>query len=151
MIQMRQVDKEEFEILTRFHPGEIRYYVDISKSVTRNRGAKINVKRQPAGTNGAAAPKKTSKQTKPRVPGGGRGTNMPIRLTTTDHEFRDGTKYRVMHNCLKRTLENDPTKVMGRTEVVKSIMSDLPNYRPNQVNPFVTDCLKLGIIRYVGQ
>lgn len=150
MIQMRQVDKEEFEILTRFHPGEIRYYVDISKSVSRNRGAKINIKRNAVGTNGTAAPK-AAKQSKPRVPGGGRGTNMPIQLTTSDHQFRDGTKYRVMHNCLKRHMENDPTKVLGRTEVVKSILHDLPNYRPNQVNPFVTDCLKLGIIRYVGQ
>ena len=35
---MRQVTKEEFEILTRFHPGEVRYYVDVGSATSRKRG-----------------------------------------------------------------------------------------------------------------
>jgi len=149
MSKLRQVDKEEFEILTRFHPGEVRYYVDISKSVHRNKGASVKIKAKPIRvTNGAG--KKTGGTTGLKVIGGGRGINMPIQLTTIERDFRAGTKYSVMHQSLKRVMENDPTKVAGRTNVVKSMLADLPNYRPNQVNPFVTDCLKYGIIRYVG-
>jgi hypothetical protein len=149
MSKLRQVSKEEFEILTRFHPGEVRYYVDIGRSVYRNKGASVKIKAKPIRvTNGTGS--KAGGSAGLKVVGGGRGTNMPIQLTSIDKNFRPGTKYSVMHASLKRIMNNDPTKVEGRTNVVKRMLADLPNYRPNQVNPFVTDCLKYGIIRYTG-
>ena len=47
---MRQVSKEQFEMLTIFHPGEVRYYVDIGTVVNKTRGARIDVRRKPSKT-----------------------------------------------------------------------------------------------------
>ena len=151
---MKQVTKEEFEVLTRFHPGEIRYMVDTNKVIYRRKGAAVTVSRK------ATAPKKKRKSgrsvvaIKPGVGRGGNSTqrpkNAPMQLVTSSHEFKEGSLSVALYRLVKLKFERDPTKVIGRTDLVAEIV-DTSIYAPNQVGPFVSDCVKRGILRYTGE
>jgi len=139
MSKLRQVSKEEFEILTRFHPGEIRYYVDVGKALnTRHKGASVSVKRKPV-------KKKTAKKViSGRV---GKSLNAPMLLGTHSPSFRENTKSESWWRLVRLQFHNDPTFVLGRTDLVKTIV-DGSTYTTNQIGPFVSDCLKQGYLRY---
>jgi hypothetical protein len=141
---MRQVSKEEFEILTRFHPGEVRYYVDISNATKRTKGAKISVKRKPK------ASKKAKKRVSPKAginAKSGRVNNAPLQLGLRSPSFKANTKSESQWRLVKLQLHNDPTMVVGRTDLVNTIVAGSV-YTNTQIGPFVSDCLKQGYLRY---
>lgn len=130
---MRQVSKEEFEVLTRFHPGEVRYYVNMDQVVARKRGGEQIVKLNSG-----------KRRFTSRI-----GTNNPVQLGLASSTFRDGTKAAKMWVVVRTAFEDDPTKVIGRTELVKRVAKDTA-FIPANVGPFVSDCLKAGYLRYTG-
>jgi len=134
---LRQVTKEEYDILTRFHPGEIRYYVDVGVSKYRKRPA---VKK--ATTRGPRVVGASSNGDGRTLP-----KNSPMQLVTTAHQYKEGTLSLNLYRLVKLKFENDPTKVIGRTDLVNSIVHS-SIYAANQVGPFVSDCLKKGVLRY---
>jgi len=147
---MRQVSKEEFEILTRFHPGEIRYYVDVGKAINRTKGAKVAVTRKPKATK-----KKSAKKAKKKIvtvgvnAKSGRVNNAPLQLGLHSPSFKANTKSESQWRLVKLQLHNDPTQVMGRTDLVNTIVTG-SIYSNTQIGPFVSDCLKNGYLRYTG-
>lgn len=138
---MKQVTKEEYEVLTRFHPGEIRYLVDTNKSISRRKGAKVTVKRK------AAAPKvKATKKI------GGRGSpNKHVQLTTNRYEYKPGSLGEKVQRIVRIELENDPTNVVGRSDLVNRATSSCQGrFTKSQINPIVSDMIKHGDLRYTG-
>ncbi len=145
MSKLRQVTKEEFEIMTRFHPGEIRYYVDIGSSVTRNKGATIKVKAKPVSMK--KAKKQVNKGDNFRKNG---SANRPIQLTTTRVDYKPESISCRVQRLVKIQMEADPTKVMGRSDLV-NVVARSSIFRKEQVNPVVSDLLMRGELRYMGE
>jgi len=148
--KMRQVSKEEFEILTRFHPGEVRYYVDVDKALTtRNRGAKINVKREPVKKK---AKRKDENRAKPTaashvINGTGRGFNKPLLYTGKDAGFlKIGTISKKVELEVKRLFDGIPTRVTGRSDLVNILIRNTGLKRSN-VDPVVSQMIKVGALR----
>ena len=145
--KMRQVCKEEFEILTRFHPGEIRYYVDVGKALnTRHKGAKVSVTRKPVKKKVA---KKGAKRASPQGINGrsGKVNNAAMLLGTHAPSFRENSKSESWWRLVKLQFHNDPTFLIGRTDLVNTIVSGSP-YTTQQIGPFVSDCIRRGFLRY---
>lgn len=152
--KMRQVSKEEFEVLTRFHPGEVRYYVDVDKALsTRNKGARINVKREPVQKKAKRKPVKSG--LKPgagarAINGTGRTYNLPILYTGKDAGYvKEGSISKRIETEVKRLYEDDPLRVIGRADLAKMLMRNLGLSRGN-VHPQVSDLLKRGTIRIMS-
>lgn len=140
---MRQVTKEQFEMLTIFHPGEVRYYVDINTVVNKNRGARVNVKRKP---------RKSGKSKSKGSAQSGVTKNQFVQVTTkgASNMRADSIQYNV-YCAATRILANDPTKVMKRRELVKQLVKALPQYnKVSQITPSVTALIRLGNLRYTG-
>lgn len=145
MSTMTQVTQAEFEILTGFHPGEIRYYVDINSTVRRNKGARIAVRRPPS--------KGTVKPTAPGKPLSflNQGKHVQLALNGAGREIKSGTKQYQVYSSIKRILENDPTNVMLRTDLTAAVDKALPNTSKNScIVPAITVLLKIGKLRYTG-
>jgi len=144
MSYMKQVPREDFECLTKYHPGEIRYYVDTGIAIAKNRGAKVNVRRKPrsqAGANGTT-----------RNPQSGVAKNQFVQVTVkgAGNMHTDSIQYNV-YATATRILANDPTKVMKRRLLVKELVKALPQYhKVSQITPSVTALIRLGHLRYTG-
>jgi hypothetical protein len=133
---MRQVSRQDYEILTKYHPGEIRYYVDLQLATRKTTGTKVTVKPKRKKTNGDA-------RRRPK--------NSPVRLIKSNHEFTHGTLQHTLYFELNRVFKRDPTMCMGRTDLVKLLMKR-SGKAENQVGPFVSDCMfKHGILKYQGE
>lgn len=128
MKRWRRVEKHEYDTLVRFHPGEVRYYVDIS-----------SLRRQKAGKRNTAAR-------------GGGGTNRPIILGLRQIHFVAGTKSAYVWTAICEIYKADPTLVLGRTELCNRIGEILPAYGTagNVISPIVSECLRRGGLRYIG-
>lgn len=137
MSYMKQVPREDFECLTKYHPGEIRYYVDTNIAIAKNRGAKVSVKRKPKPTSNPQTGVTKNKFIQVTVKGAG---NM----------HADSIQYGVYCQAT-RILANDPTKVMKRRELVTELVKALPQYNKiSQITPSVTALIRLGHLRYTG-
>jgi len=136
MTHMRQVTKDEFEVLTRFHPGEVRYYIDVAKALNRNKGAKISVKRKPvvAKQYGRNAPKQH------------------VQLTTKDtSDMRPESLRYIVYRASMRAFGSDPTKVMTRGELTTKLCRTLPNRnKKSHIVPTISGLIKSGYLRYTG-
>lgn len=149
--KMRQVTKEEFEVLTKFHPGEVRYYVDVNKALaTRNKGARVNVRRKPI----KVAPKKRGKGKGGNQPHGGNRANasLPIQLTVkSGTEMRPNTLQYTLYCDVTRVLNEDPTKVMVRSDLTKKLVARNPNLnKASQIVPTLSALITNGYLRYTG-
>ena len=135
MTHMRQVTKDEFEVLTRFHPGEVRYYVDVAKALCRNKGTKVvSVKPAVQGIKGRRAPLQH------------------VQLTTkgTNGMNANTLRYRG-YRAVARILNNDPTKVMTRRDLTAAFCKALPNLnKKSQVVPTISGLIQTGQLRYTG-
>lgn len=134
---MRQVTAEEFEVLTRFHPGEVRYYVDTSKPLNRKQGAKVTVKK--------ASRVSTNTLT------GQAAAGQHVQLTTKEMKSSPGTlKYKVYRTAVN-ILQSDPTQVLLRSELTDKLAAALPHCdKKSQVVPTISGMIKTGELRYVG-
>lgn len=145
MSTMTQVTQAEFEVLTGFHPGEIRYYVDINSTVRRNKGARVAVRRHPS--------KVTAKPTHTGKPLSllNQGKHVQLALNGAGRDIKSGTKQYQVYMSITRILENDPTKVMLRTDLTAAVQKSLPNISKNScIVPAITVLLKIGKLRYTG-
>jgi len=142
--KMRQVSKEEFEVLTRFHPGEVRYYVDVNRALsTRSKGAKVNVKRKPIKRVGKQAAK-----------GGNRANASKfVQLTTKNAgAMRPNTLQYAIYCDATRVLKEDPTKVLKRNELTAKLVARNPNNdKDTQIVPTISALIKNGYLRYTGE
>jgi hypothetical protein len=116
----RQVSKQDFEVLKKYHKAEIRYYVDISGS-----------KR--------ASTAKKPKKGKIVINATGTGSNQPVILIKSAHEFKDGTVYGRMYTALKTVFKDNPTTPMGRVTLRDTMVGK--GFGQNQVAPFISDCI----------
>ena len=141
---MRQVSKEEFEILTRFHPGEVRYYVDVNRALsTRSKGAKVNVRRKPI----KRIPKATIK-------GGNRANASKfVQLTTKGAGNMQPNSMQYKLYCeATRVLNEDPTKVLKRNELTAKLVKRNPNLsKVSQIVPAISALIKGNYLRYTGE
>lgn len=148
--KMRQVTREDFEVLTKYHPGEIRYYVDVDKALaSKRKPTRVTIKRPT---------KKVAKKTAKKKPVqrntgtainamSGRRNNAPLQLGLASPSFKANSKSESQWRLVKLQLHNDPTRVIGRTDLVSTIVSGSV-YNATQIGPFVSDCLKKGYLRY---
>lgn len=143
MATMTQVTQAEFEVLTGFHPGEIRYYVDINSTVRRNKGARVAVRRQPSKATAKADGKPLSLLNQ--------GKHIQLALNGAGRDIKHGTKQYQVYSSITRILESDPTKVMLRTDLTAAVQKSLPNISKNScIVPAITVLLKIGKLRYTG-
>lgn len=145
--KMRQVTKEEFEVLTRFHPGEIRYYVDVGRTLSsRHRGARVTVKRKPV-TKKVAKKERTPRKAK-AINGTGKGANKPVRFTGKaagfTHLAKIGTK---VDEEVRRLFANDPVKIMGRSDLAQTVVL-ASGLTIDQVDPVISDLIARGVLAY---
>lgn len=106
---MRQVTKEEYDVLKRFGIRcEVRYYASAKE-----------------GRKGTATRKQATPKTKPRrklKPNKSHmSPNALVRLSTTDPQFRLGTKMAKAYAITKAVLGNDPTRVARRQIIAAKI------------------------------
>jgi len=139
MSYMKQVPREDFEILTKYHPGEIRYYVDTSNTVKKNKGARVKVKRNPK----KKIVRKTSHSN--------RGRFVQLAVPNGQGNMMQGTKQYLVYSTVTRILENDPTKVLSRKELTDKTCAALPAHsKQSVIVPSISALLKLNRLRYTG-
>jgi len=137
---MKQVPREDFEILTKYHPGEIRYYVDTKTSIAKNRGAKVTVRRKPI----------KNKTNSSKTSHSNRGLHVQLGVAGTGNMSTSSVQYNV-YCAASRVLAEDPTKVMLRTDLTKKLESVLPSYsKISQIVPSISSLIKSGRLRYTG-
>jgi len=126
---MRKVTKFEYNVLRKFYPGEVRYYIDL-----------------PAGKK-VAKTKRKSNYTKKNS----HAHNMPLQLTVhRKKKFKAGSMADTVSEKIYSICENDPTKVMSRSELL-SLLVNRTIYSKQQVQTFLTDAIhKYGMLRMVG-
>lgn len=153
MTKMTQVPKEDFEILSKYHPGEIRYYIDTGTRLThRRKPTRVTVKRKPVGKKKAAKKKKHSKRdatsTKRPINGTGHGTNKPVRYTGKDAGYEvEGSISKQVEDKVKALFAGDPTRVIGRANLTVMVCRDTGLHK-TKVNPAITDLLKREVLTY---
>jgi hypothetical protein len=137
---MKQVPREDFEVLTKYHPGEIRYYVDTNKVIAKNRGAKVTVRRKPI----------KDKTGNSKTSHSNRGLHIQLGVKGAGNMSTSSIQYNV-YCAATRVLAEDPTKVMLRTDLTKQLESALPSYsKVSQIVPSITSLIKSGRLRYTG-
>jgi hypothetical protein len=151
MSTMTQVTQKEFEVLTSFHPGEVRYYVDINSTIRRNKGARIAVRREPSKAAAKPSVKPASEASTLPLSTTNRGRFIQLGLSGAGRNINQGTAQYLVFSTITRILENDPTKVMKRTDLTAAVDAQLPNInRTSCIVPAITTLLKIGKLRYTG-
>lgn len=130
---MRQVSKKEFEILKKFHPAEIRYYVDIRKA-----------KYEKETYRGKAVKKSKARKS---LNGTGKGHNRPVMMIRPSHKWSEFSRASKMQVLLNHQYEGRPLAPIGRTDLLNA-MTEGGEFGKNQAGPFISDCLKHGILQY---
>ena len=128
----KQVAESDFQTLSKYHNGEVRYYIDFNST-----------HRKTAGT----PSKKTRGSRHPKVKGSG-GINKMMALDTSGKEFTAGTKLEKMAAAVVKIFGGNPAFSYPRSTVVRCLMRDT-GFGANQVQPGVTDLLKYGHLKYV--
>lgn len=137
-MSMKQVPREDFEVLTKYHPGEVRYYVDTAIAIAKNKGARVSVRRAPVSV--ISHPKRT------------RTHGKHVQLGTQGIEPKVGTKSYVVYAAVRKTLEQDPTKVMTRIELTQAVTKALPMHsKKSVITPAITTMIRQGVLRYTGE
>lgn len=145
---MRQVGKDEYEILTRFHPGEVRYYVDIAKATSRRKGEKVvKVTRK-------AKASVTVKSAPESMPANfsRRGYSQHVQLTTQDAGSMrpDSIMCKVYTSCVS-IFNADPTVVLTRSALTAKLVAAYPDWsKLSQIVPAISGLIKKGNLRYTG-
>ena len=139
---MRQVSKDEYEVLTRFHPGEVRYYVDIDRATKRKQGNPVKIGR-------TKARKVPSQRRGAHV----RGKSQFVQLTSkgANGMRRDSLMY-TTYSTITRILGSDPTKVITRRALTDQLAVECPGMsRISQIVPTVSGLIGRGYLRYTGE
>jgi len=138
---MKQVTREDFEVLSKYHPTEIRYFADTGVEINKRKPVRVIVRRPPASTNGAKSPQ------------AGIPKNRHVQLTTkgAGNMSPSTLKYKVF-TATCRIMQKDPTKVMTRPELTDALVKALPNLdKKSNIVPSVSSLIKSGNLRYVGE
>jgi hypothetical protein len=143
---MKQVSKEDFEVLSKYHPAEIRYYADTGTEINRRKPVRVTVKRPPK----AVTKKKVSPQ-EGAAKESARGKFVQLTTKPIGSTPPNSVKYNV-YCGIKRVFGNDPTKVMKRTDLTKKLDTALPGFdKVSQITPTITALIKDGYMRYTGE
>ena len=139
---MKQVSREDFEVLSKYHPTEIRYYADTGTEITKRKPVRVTVKRKPT----VVATKSNR--------GGNRRANATkfVQLTTKSvGDMRpDSLQYR-MYCDASRVLNEDPTKVLKRNELTDKLVKRHPKLnKKSHIVPAISGLIKRGFLRYTG-
>lgn len=147
--KMTKVSKEEFEQLTKFFPGEIRYYVDMPSHIRRRKGARVTVKRKPASPDDVKATAgKRRRQSTSAINGTGRGTNLPIIFKGGESAYGDKSiKGRKVEVAVHSIFNGDPTKVLGKVELINKVVAMTTLHR-SSVAPAVSFLIKKGVLAH---
>ena len=142
---MKQVSKEDFEVLSKYHPAEIRYYADTGTEVTRRKPTRVTVKRD----------RKPIKRVGKQAAKGGNRANASkfVQLTTKNAgAMRPNTLQYAIYCDATRVLKEDPTKVLKRNELTAKLVARNPNNdKDTQIVPTISALIKNGYLRYTGE
>lgn len=119
---MKQVTQQDFEVLKKYHPHEVRYYVELT------------------------APAKTNGRTGPVV---GTKHNRRVQLTTKRYAYRPNSISDRVHKAAVKVLDNDPTALIGRVDLMKQVGRRTGLARP-KIKSAVSSMLEHGLLRYAG-
>jgi len=140
MTQMRQVNREDYEVLTKYHRGEVRYYIELNSATRKKTGTKVKLTPRPV--KAGAANKRIGTR---------RPKNSPLRLVRTDFQFTVGTLQSHLYRYLTKIFQRDPTMIMGRSDLVALLMKNSQKAN-NQAGPFISDCIfKHKVLKYQGE
>jgi hypothetical protein len=125
---MKQVTREEFEVLKNYVPCEVRYYVTANQIPTKTNGSGIKLgKYHPAGTQ-----------------------NARVQMTNSQYSYKAGSISEKVQFAIWDILGKDPTRIIGRKDLVTQIVRKT-GMKKVRVSPPVTDMLANGSLRYVGK
>ena len=155
---MRQVSQEEYGILTRFHPGEVRYYVDIDKATSRTKGEKVvkttRKTKVPVAADGSTTNVTAKAVTKKTVPAifSRRGYSQHVQLTTKDAGSMrpESILCKVYTSCVS-IFNADPTVVLTRKALTEKLLAANPSMtKLSQIVPSISGLIAKGNLRYTG-
>lgn len=139
-----QVPKEDFEVLSKYFPGEIRYYIDKSEPLSHRRKAtRVTVKRKYKSKkkDKAAAPMERA------INGTGVGHNKPIRYTGSDAGYQViGSISKKVEATVGKLYSGDPTRVFGQSDLINLVVREA-NLTKANVAPVISDLLKRDVLR----
>jgi hypothetical protein len=135
----KQVAQSDFETLTKYHNGEIRYYVDFNSA-----------HRKSTGITAATRPKRAYKSRANRHPKVvGQASKSLLALDTNGKEFGEDTNIAKMATAVVKIFGSNASYRYPRDTVVRSLMRET-GFGVHQVQPGITDLLKYGHLKYVG-
>lgn len=119
---LKQVTKEEFDVLKKYFNAEVRYFVDF-----------------PVKSNGSTH----------KTPATGKGVNRRVRLTTRAPILADGTIVKRVYDGVVKVLDKDPTRLIGRHDLVVQVRRTT-NMKQTQIDPAISSLLEKGLLDYVS-
>ena len=119
---MRQVTKEEYDVLKKFHPHETRYYVDLNG---------VKVKR-----------KKCTRSSPARIVTGDKLLE-PYTINETQNPFRAGTKSYKVLRCVMNEFRKVKCKPMTRDSLVAKVAM-CAGFKTDTVQPIMSKLLRDG-------
>ena len=117
---LKQVTKEEFDVLSKYFNAEVRYFVDF-----------------PVKSNGSTH----------KTPA--KGVNRRVRLTTRAPILADGTIVKRVYDGVVEVLDKDPTRLIGRHDLVVQVRRTT-NMKKTQIDPAISSLLERGLLAYVS-
>ena len=119
---MKQVSKEDFDILKKYHPGEVRYYIDLNGAAQR--------RKRPARTSHGKL-------------------NRRIQLTTKSYTWMkpDCLEARA-YDAICKILDKDPTRIIGRVDLSHQVTRKTKMTKL-QAGQTIGELLDKGLMRHV--
>ena len=138
MATMTQVTKEDFEVLTKFHSGEIRYFIDFSSKVHARKPTRVTVKRNP-GVKRRNRPSHFNARERARI---------PLRLGKLPNGITGARLKQVAEETVK-IFRAHSSMTMRRDDLTKALMDSLDLGQP-QISPRISDLIKGGYLEVVA-
>jgi len=141
---MKQVSREDFEVLSKYHPTEIRYYADTGTEVTKRKPTRVTVKRNRKPIKHVGVENGVNRRA---------NASKFVQLTTkgAGNMRSDSMQYRLYCETT-RLLNEDPTKVLRRSDLTAKLVKKNPGLnKVSQIVPAISALIKGGYIRYTGE
>ena len=123
---MQQVSKEDFDILKKYHPGEVRYYIDLNGPICRRQKAVVQ-----------------------RSQRKGNKVNRRVQLTTKSHIWmHKNCLEQRSYDAIRQILDNDPTLIIGRNDLANQVKRKATMGKL-QATQTIGELLEKGLLRYV--
>jgi len=119
---MKEVSKKDYAVLSKYHKGEIKYFIHLTET-------------------------RPTKPTKLKTHSSSLPSNRLVQLTLKRPKYRAGTSIERSYGAVKDILKHDPTRMIGRADLVKRAKARY-RLKTHEIQPAVSTLLKDGLLAY---